>query len=367
GDLADLVSRAAAAEQARIARLPTFEQDDCGDGRNFPDIPYADEELVARSLAMPEEETYPRPRFRENPGDYMTLGLRKLGMEEWLIVDETYREFYNAKKYLLETKQAEVIKVLPEAEDACKELMQEVVGFWLDKYPKYYDVVKRAGVRKIRNKVVKEELRLDPPYDVHLLEMCARLAMEDFNILRKSEFSGMHYLIASATAFPAGWRLSCRIGKSIFNLHGPINEWKSKLLQPVEHYFSRLTSKTCLECSTFFIQTDPDSRPLEELLFIQAGKDFFPGNIWNLHPQDIIIRRERQIFRQLPKSNTVALTVKTSVQSLTDLPKEGRKNLVRRLSRGRRGLRRLRGESFGVGRLLGFVRGSGWLCWRMWT
>lgn len=83
---------------------------------------------------------------------------------------------------------------------------------------------------------------------------------------------------------------------------------------------------------SFFIQIQPDARPLEDLLFIQEGKDFFPGDIHNLQPGRIIVRRERQTFRRLTQSGAVCFTVKTSVQPLMELPKgEQRENLVREI------------------------------------
>jgi hypothetical protein len=83
---------------------------------------------------------------------------------------------------------------------------------------------------------------------------------------------------------------------------------------------------------SFFIQVQPDARPLDELLFIQQGKDFFPGDIRHLKPGAIIIRRERQTFRRLESSGAIVFTVKTSVQRLTDVPPgEQRENLVKEI------------------------------------
>jgi hypothetical protein len=83
---------------------------------------------------------------------------------------------------------------------------------------------------------------------------------------------------------------------------------------------------------SFFIQVQPDARPLEDLLFIQEGKDFFPGDINDLKPQAIIVRRERQTFRRLVLSGAIVFTVKTSVQRLVDLPEgEQRENLIKEI------------------------------------
>jgi len=48
--------------------------------------------------------------------------------------------------------------------------------------------------------------------------------------------------------------------------------------------------------------------------------DFFSGGLQNLSPTRYIIRRERQTFRRLLRSNTIVFTTKTSMQRLTDVP-----------------------------------------------
>jgi hypothetical protein len=83
-----------------------------------------------------------------------------------------------------------------------------------------------------------------------------------------------------------------------------------------------------MERNTFFVQVDPGNVGLEDLLFIQSGKDFFPGSLMNLNPRWILIRRERQTFRRLPKSGAIVFTVKTSIQKLTDVPESERRGLV---------------------------------------
>lgn len=178
--------RAAIAEEERIARLPTFVQDDCGDGDEFPGVPFADH------VAALEPE--PHPSFRAEPPNYMQMGLQKLNMSKWLTVDNTYKEFHEARLELLETKKNEVLQVSAEGEAACEELMWEVVNFLTETYPALYEILESGRGRRIWNKFVNEEYALEKPWDIHPLEVCARLAMEDFNILAKSEFSGQHHL-----------------------------------------------------------------------------------------------------------------------------------------------------------------------------
>ncbi|KAF2799708.1 hypothetical protein K505DRAFT_230533 [Melanomma pulvis-pyrius CBS 109.77] len=316
--------RAAIAEEERIARLPTFIQDDCGDGDEFPDVPFADH-VAAR-------EPKPHRSFRAEPPSYMQMGLQKLDIGKWLTVDNTYREFHEARLELLETKKNEVLQVSAEGEAACEELMWEVVNFLTETHPALYEILESGRGRRIWNKFVNEEYALERPWDIHPLEVCARLAMEDFNVLAKSEFSGQHHLVASATLFPAGWHMPDRIGKSLTHLHSPVPLWESKLAMSVEHYFTRLSFKSAMQRTSFFIQITPHpAYPLASLLFIQEGKDFFPGRSLNIDPASILIRHERHTFRRLPKSDAVVFGVHTRLQRLVDVLEHERENLVKEI------------------------------------
>lgn len=194
-DVSDEKMKKELLEQKRISRMPAFVQDDCGDGSLFPDVPVINPSVYESLQPLERLRPLEPPAFRENPGKYMTMGLVKLDMDEWLTVDNTYQKFYDARAKLLDRKRAEVLQVLPEAEEACEELMWEVVEFLTKKYPELFEVYEiYPGKPVIKNKCVGEEFRLHRPWERHPLEICARLAMEDFNVLARSEFTGQHRL-----------------------------------------------------------------------------------------------------------------------------------------------------------------------------
>jgi hypothetical protein len=82
-----------------------------------------------------------------------------------------------------------------------------------------------------------------------------------------------------------------------------------------------------LERSTYFIQASPPEDPL-------VSKLFRPDTLSELarpKARDIIVRRERQTFRRLPKSGVVLFAVKTALTPLMDLNQEQRLNLAREI------------------------------------
>lgn len=123
--------------------------------------------------------------------------------------------------------------------------------------------------------------------------------MEDFNILVRSDDSGEYELLASATLFPAGWKLQERIGSPLSGLHGPVPNWAAKLICPVTRYLDHLTPQTAMERHPLFVQTDerlfcPEPLPPSD---VAAAKII-------LRPEDIQIRRERQTFVPLQSTLT---------------------------------------------------------------
>lgn len=115
-----------------------------------------------------------------------------------------------------------------------------------------------------------------------------------------------------------------------------------------------------MERSSIFIQVRPPGRSLAEILFIQEPKDFFPGNVNNLWPRDIIIRRERQAFRRLPKTNAVVFTVKTSITPLVQLPKEELEGLAAEIRSWPEDIATYKGKGLWGRLILGYCDGTQW-------
>lgn len=311
-------------------------------------------------------ELEPPPAFRLNDKYHMTMGLKKLDPDEWALVDKNYLAFHRVRKEILDDAKlnAETVRVA-DGKDimmACVELLDLVTAELTRKYPQFFTLLQERGRRATYNKLTQETFDLDMPFGgFHPLEIVARLATEDFNILIKDRPQHILYVsyvpsitphmsltvsflsAASVTLFPAGWRLQDRFGWSITNLHGLVPDWKNKLSKPVEQYvllanayriaiynfsfFTRLSHESPMRRDPFFIQLLPTatSQPISvQTLIIQDPESFFPNTDRSrtIHPSRILLRRERQTFRRLPKSGAVVFGVRTSVSRLTELTPE---------------------------------------------
>ena len=116
-----------------------------------------------------------------------------------------------------------------------------------------------------------------------------------------------------------------------------------------------------MQRNSFFIQTNPSlhAPPLFDpsLLFIQTAQDLFPGDPSTLPPPFIIIRRERQTFRRLPKTDTVVFAVKTSLERLSDLPEDQRAGLAQEIRAWPEDVASYKGKGLWGRTLLGWCEG----------
>jgi hypothetical protein len=195
----------------------------------------------ATSVAVPEKkailadrEPYQFPPMKLGTSSQMTMGLRRLVQEDWLTIDDNYMVEHDLRASQLADKRPSVLQCRPGSETACQEVLTLVSTFLLARYPKMFRTSGVGNGKHIHNLKTGEMFPL--VNNPQPLETAARLAMEDFNVLIKDPESGQYRLQASATLFPAGWKLEERIGWTISELHNPVPQWKAKLGHSVDRY-----------------------------------------------------------------------------------------------------------------------------------
>lgn len=71
--------------------------------------------------------------------------------------------------------------------------------------------------------------------------------------------------------------------------------------------------------TSLFIQTRSYTGPLSASLHIARPADFFSGDMHNLTPANLYLRREHQSFRLLPKSGAMVMTSRTELSKLMEV------------------------------------------------
>ncbi|TVY59599.1 hypothetical protein LSUE1_G010083 [Lachnellula suecica] len=281
------------------------------------------------------EDTSPYPYRPWTAGKYnMTMGLRKMPADEWLIIDSLYKEEQVLRRHLLKTNRQGVMQCLPTAEKACEEALECIVNFLIERYPSQFKLLtNRPGF--IYNGITARNFKITKPYEQHPLEVAAQLVMEDINLLLQGAGNDQldYCLCASFSMAPAGWYLQERIGWPIWRIHGPVPLWEEKLRKAMQKYapvkckLFRQTDRT-----RFFLGLKIESPVQRNNYFIQMDKTMFQqepfpaASLHQLQVEDVHIRHERQTLRRLPRSGAVMFMVRTYLTPLTIL-KEEKQNL----------------------------------------
>jgi hypothetical protein len=122
------------------------------------------------------------------------MGLRKLDEWNWLTVDKNYMKEHQVRDNLLQNQREDVIHCLPESQDACAEVLEEVTKFLRDRYPSMFQMKKSGRETEIHNTKTGETFVFGGTSNMmEPLEIAARLTMEDLSVLMKNA-DGEHYL-----------------------------------------------------------------------------------------------------------------------------------------------------------------------------
>lgn len=119
----------------------------------------------------------------------MTMGLRRSDLGRWLEIDDQYLIKHNIRSAILDNHKCQVLQCRPGSEAACVEVLDLVVDFLTLTYPaQFRDQSSSTGRDLIEVVATGEVFKVRAPFDgLDPLEIAARLAMEDFNILIKGK------------------------------------------------------------------------------------------------------------------------------------------------------------------------------------
>jgi len=184
---------------------------------------------TAETKILHDVKPYQFPPLKVRASSRIAMGLKRLDQSNWLTLDSNYLPEHALRCSLLLTSRPSVIQCLPGSEAACQEVLTIVTSFLGIRFPQHFTISRDASGPTIFNHLTEEVFPIGPQNCSSPLEIAAKLAMEDFNILIRNPNTGEYHLQASATLFPAGWKLQERIGTSMANLHKPVPKWKEQL------------------------------------------------------------------------------------------------------------------------------------------
>lgn len=281
---------------------------------------------VKRMAPYPAQPIKGRERYR------VMMDVRKLDAQNWLTLDKNYLEEHRVRDHLLRERRDEVLQCLPESATACQEALEEVSEFLCERFPSMFSKSVHHDGEIIENRMNGEKFNISKLAQSKklpdALEAAVRLTMEDLSILMKNE-DDEYYLAASASLFPTGWTVQERIGWTISRLHEPVPLWHQHVANSVSKFLARLTPTSPMERSNYFVEVKRPNEDLFEILY--RPKALCEKALSDPSPDEIIIRRERQTFRRLPRTGAIVFGVKTYLTPINQLPMQELENLAKEM------------------------------------
>jgi hypothetical protein len=239
------------------------------------------------------------------------VGLNALDAAEWLWPDELYDAEMAQRDALLEQRPGEVLALLPEAEEAARELLALVAAFLLEHHR---DRFRRCGGGGDHLLVGLGDRRVDLA-DPNPLRAAGRLVQEDLCLLQANDDGESYRLTGAALCFPAHWRLREKLGRPLGAIHDPVPGFAERLEAPVDRLFATLAAERPVWRANWSVVENatlhhPHARtPVPDLTAENAGE-----KLW--------LRVERQTLRRLPASRAIVFTIRTLVRPLGEVVAE---------------------------------------------
>ena len=181
----------------------------------------------------------------------------------------------------------------PAGSAAADELLEHVLA-WLAQHGAGYRI---AGNRVRRPDGVSVALSRDDP-----LASLGRLVQEDFCLLERQ--GEEHVLTAAVLCFPAGWRVSEKIGRPLTRIHAPVAEYDAQIARRVQRLFDGVQVGRPLWRFNVLRYADAG-------LFQPERRDAGPGA--GQTRQYPWIRSERQCVLRLPRTRACVFSIHSYV------------------------------------------------------
>jgi hypothetical protein len=242
------------------------------------------------------------PSFRRLPG------MRPVGADDWLTVDEVYARQMALRDRFLAERRGEVVAELPEAAEAAAEVLELVLA----------TLARRADFTVEPASVTRPDGVTVPVDPGDPFGTVGRLLQEDVCLLQKR--GEEHVLTGAVLVFPSGWTLGQKIGRPLLRIHAPVAPYDGEIGRRVQRLFDGLRPGRPLMRANLLWHGSPAlHQPRRE------GEPKPHG-----HEGDRYLRSERQCLVRLPRTGAVIFTIHTCVVETARLAPGERAALSRR-------------------------------------
>ena len=252
-------------------------------------------------MALPKYTPY------QNREGGVLIGLNPINTENWLEIDDNFKNENNLKKDLLASKRNEVFQTKGNTRSA----QEELLGMITEHLKKYHSEKYLFEDQNIFIKATEENINLLDKNTLPI-ETASLLVQEDLVLMTPKE--DKFYLEAAVLTSPSHWSLVEKFSKTLMDVHGGVPGYREKIGTRVDQIFTKLPSDRILERFNWSIYDSPELfQPVSSKPDITIKKKRI---------QDLYLRVERQTIRKLPDHGSIVFTIRVHVDPLLSISEE---------------------------------------------
>ncbi|ODQ65485.1 hypothetical protein NADFUDRAFT_12266, partial [Nadsonia fulvescens var. elongata DSM 6958] len=285
-----------------------------------PVIPPVDD-----SFDWTQEKPRPYRPFKTGPF-HMTMAIKKLPIDDWLLVEDTYKDVTRCKEETVRDHSDMTTGSSPEAADAIRELYSKILRYMMQRYPKLF-YLNPDDPTKFYNSIKDTSIPLDPSsfgqdYKALISTLTSHIE-EDFLVLIYDEDHQEYVLRGGSFTFPSGFDPSKKMNQTLRNIHNPVPLYKEKLETSMDKYFSRVKVGDWVQRFNWSVQTHFHR-------FAPEGNHGLNSDgLVKLNPHEldyskVLLRVERQSLFRLPESKALVFTIRTYLTPVSQIRDEPR-------------------------------------------
>ena len=208
----------------------------------------------------------------------LRMGTRALDIRQWLPVDVHTSSELALRRSILDARDG-LVRLVPGHERAVEELMA------------------LAGIHLGRR---------FPPMNVAPLEQLAVSVPDDVLLLWRDH---AHWrLVGGTLLFGNQWTLEEKLGRTVANIHAPVDGYSELLEARVDQFFDKLSAARPVWRRNWFVHDDPTFHHPMRTSHRPVSNAEEAGSLW--------VRSEWQTLRRLAFSGLIVFTIKTQMASM---------------------------------------------------
>ena len=252
------------------------------------------------------------------------LALRPLDLSDWIQIGDDYDHEMDAKAEVLREHHDTVVAVIDDIEPEAAEVLRHLAEHLVATRPGWF--VRDGGdiINTHRNERWPLAPSVDGSWPLHPLDIAGRLVQEDLALLVNR--GGRPVFGGGSVCFPNRWDLTSKLGRTMAEVHAPVDRLNEQLQDPIDSFFGRLSvDKPFWRLGWGVLDTDDPYQPMDGTASLPPALP----SVGDASTGDrLFLRVERETLRRFPETGCILFTIRTYIRPLShlvDRPEDARR------------------------------------------